>query len=159
MKDKENNNSIKFIGIIIILLLVIIIAILAMPKMEEAREKAFRVEATRIVDSSKVAMKNYGNGKIALKNNSSSCKINNTYCFTISELKKLNVYKSESDEYVGKVIIDVSNENKPIYNLYLKKSVDLKIIGGFREDYINMGVLAIESWEDDYEVCNCELNN
>jgi hypothetical protein len=130
-----------------------------MPRMEEAREKAFRVEATRIVDSAKVAINNYSNGSVALKNNSASCKINNTYCFTVSELKKLNVYKSDNEDYAGKVIIDASNPNKPLYYLYLRKSADLKIIGGIREDYINMGVLAIEAWNDDYEVCNCELNN
>ena len=156
MENKENNNFIKLIGVIIVLLLIIIIAILSLPRMEESREKAFRVEATRVVDGAKEAMKKYNNGTLSLKDNSSSCKINNTYCFTISELKKLEVYKSGSDDYVGKVIIDVSNSNNPLYYLYLKKSADLKIIGGFREDYINMGTLAIESWNDDYEVCNCE---
>ncbi len=152
----ESNNFFKLLGIIIVLLLVIIIALLCMPRMEEAREKAFRVEATRIIDGAKTATKDYTNGKINLNSNSSSCKKNNEICFKISELNNLKYYKSSSSDYVGKVVIDISDTNNVIYYLYLKKSADLRIIGGFREDYVNMGTLAIEDWEEEYETCNCE---
>lgn len=152
---KENSKFIKLIGITIVLLLIVIIALLAMPRMNEAREKAFRVEATRVVDAAKVAIKQYDNGKFKLSDNSLSCRKGTNYCFTISELEKLGFYKSSNDDYVGKVVIDVANTT-PQYYLYLKRSTDLKIIGGFREDYINMGTISIEMWEDSYETCNCE---
>ncbi len=153
----NNDKFIKLIGIIIILLLIVVIGLLYMPRMTDVREKAFRVEATRIVDSSKIAMQKFNNKEIELKNNEKSCHIKNTYCFTISELKDLGIYKADNDNYVGKIIVDYENKlDNPQYYLYLKKSADLKIIGGFREDYINMGTLAFDSWLDEYEVCECE---
>ena len=153
---KENSNFFKLISVIIVLLLIVIIGILTMPRMEEAREKAFRVEATRIIDAAKRTFKDYNSGKINLKNNSTSCKKNNEICFKISELSNLKYYKASSSDYIGKVVIDASDNNNVMYYLYLKKSADLRIIGGFREDYVNMGTLSIEDWEEEYETCNCE---
>ena len=155
---KNNDNKfVKLVGIIIILLLIVVIGLLYMPRMTDVREKAFRVEATRIVDSSKVAMQKFNDKEIELKNNNQSCHAKNIFCFTVSELKDLGVYKSESEAYVGKIIVDYENKlDNPQYYLYFKKSADLKIIGGFREDYINMGTLSFDSWLDEYEVCKCE---
>lgn len=154
--NKDNNGFLKLIGVIIVLLLVIIIGLLSMPRMEEAREKAFRIEATRIIDSSKLLLKNYNGKKYVLKNNYLSCRKDNEICFNIEELKNTNLYKSGSDDYVGKVVIDLSDSSNQQFYLYLKKSYDLKIIAGFREDYVTMGTLSIEEWKEDYETCNCE---
>ena len=154
--ETGNSKFLKLVGVIIVLLLIVIIAILSMPRMEEAREKSFRVEATRIIDAAKVALKDYNSGKINLKNNTASCKKNNEICFKISELSELKYYKASTSDYIGKVVIDTRDANNVMYYLYLKKSADLRIIGGFREDYVNMGTLSIADWEEEYETCNCE---
>lgn len=154
--NKESNNSIKFIGIIIILLLIVIIAILTLPRIEEAREKSFRVEATKIVSGAQKYISDLDSGKNKLSSNSNSCIKGKEVCVTISELNKLNYYESSNDNYVGKVVIDITDSNNYLYYLYLKKSADLRIIGGFREDYTTMGSLSIEPWEEEYETCNCE---
>ena len=66
MKQKENNNFIKLFLAIITLLLIIIIGLLAMPTMDSARRKAFKVEATKIIDASKSAMSHYSKGDLSL---------------------------------------------------------------------------------------------
>ena len=100
MKTNDNIKSIKLIGIIIVLLLIVIIGLLAMPRMTEVREKAFRVEATKIVDAAKNAMNKFNNKELELKDNGESCHKANTYCFTISALlsvppsSSINISKS-----------------------------------------------------------------
>ena len=157
MKTNDNIKSIKLIGIIIVLLLIVIIGLLAMPRMTEVREKAFRVEATKIVDAAKSAMNKFNNKELELKDNGESCHKANTYCFTVSELENIGVYNLDNKDYIGKIIVDYEqNINKPQYYLYLKKSADLKIINGFREDYVNMGSISYQQWLDEYETCDCK---
>jgi len=157
MNKDESKKIIKLLSIVIVLLFIIIMALVFMPGMNNAREKAFRIEATKIVDASKSVMKSFNDGIITFnENTSNSCRMGNKYCFTISELKRLDKYKSDSDDYVGKIEVDLNNPDKPLYVLYLKKSYELKIIAGTREDYINMGVIAIEPWQEEFEKCNCE---
>ena len=148
---------IELISLIIIIAFIVIIAIsCALPKTDEAREKAFRVEATKIVEAAEQAVNKSKEGSLEINNDAKSCKKNNMYCFSVSELINKQLYSGSSSNYSGKIIIDYEDENKPGYSVYFKKNDEFKIIGGFRSSYIDFGVLSVQMWNDDYETCNCD---
>ena len=156
-KINVNSNYIKFAVSFIIVLLIVIICLLSIPNMKDAREKAFRIEATKIVDASKDTMSLILKRKAEIGNDSNSCQNGAFFCMNISKLKEYGTYIPDSDNYVGKVEVDYSSADNPVYILYLKKSADLKIIKGTRGDYINMGYISTLPWEEKYETCKCEF--
>ena len=155
---KEKNNYVRFMLILIVLLLFIVIGLLAIPEMNSAREKAFKVEAATILTSAKSTLEKIDLNSMTTTG-SSSCRKGNTYCFTLKELKLLETYKTSSDNYVGKVEIDLNDVDNPEYMLYLYRSADLKMLFASTKNFANMGSAYLGSWLEEYETCNCELNN
>ena len=149
-------SKITLLSIIVILVIVIIgILTISLNDSLDVREKAFRVESTKIVKSAEEAINKYNNGSITVNNNDSSCKINSKYCFTIAELVNLGIYSNSNSGYSGKIEI-YENGDAANYSVYVRKGNEFKIIGGFRRDYTKYGVLSPENWKDEYESCSCE---
>lgn len=127
-----------------------------MPQMNSARENAFKIEALTILESSKSTInKLIKSSEISVNNNTSSCKKDNTYCFSLNELKKLGLYKSGNESYIGKVEIDLVDVDNPQYILYLKKSEDLKMMFASTKNFANMASVPVINWTEEYELCNC----
>ena len=150
---------IELIAVVVLLgMSIIIMSTITLPKMTNSREKAFRVETTKIVKATEKAIKDYKLSKFVVQNNSDSCAIDERYCFSIKELVNLRYYDGNINHYSGKIEA-YKSDDKLSYSVYVKKNDEFKIIAGYREDYTENGLLSIESWNEDYEECNCELNN
>ena len=154
---KHKITMIEFLAIIVVFAFVLIlIGVLFMPNTKETREKAFRVEATKVIESGLKAVNESKNNKIEIKNNEKSMLNGNKYCFTIEELIDLKIYSGKKENYSGKVLVDLTNESRPQYSLFLKKNDEFKIIGGIMSDYNTNGVMSILPWNDDYSRCSIE---
>ena len=156
MKNNKGFTLVELLAVIVVLAVITVIGVTTvLPYMRDAREKAFRVEATEIIKSAQKAVELADLGELSVGSDTNSCVKNNTYCFTVSELKQLAVYDSKSDAYVGKVLVAVDGVNKT-YTLYVKKSNEFRIIGSQMEDYTKYGVINNAAWESEYESCDCE---
>lgn len=158
MKNNNGFTLIELLAVIIVLAIVTVLgATTVLPYMSKARENAFRIEATEIVNSAKEALHLYDLSQIKLKNNTASCKKANTneYCFTVAELINLGIYDGDAGTFSGKIEANLVNSTAPIYTLYFKKNDEFKIIGENRENYKDYGNLSLATWEDEYSACNC----
>lgn len=146
---------IEIVSIIVVLAAVIIIAAtITLPKMSTARDQAFRLEATKMVEASKEAIKRVEKEEINVSNNEESCHYENKYCFTVKYLSDNNLYIDNNKGYTGKIEV-VTDSGKPMYILYFKKNDEFKIIGGTREHYENDKIITADMWQEEYEKCNC----
>ena len=142
----KNNNLPLLISIVVLVFLMVLVGISSSLTLHSTREEAFRVEANKILASSKKAVK-----KVEILDN---CKIDDDrYCFTVGNLIDNKLYVGDSDKYIGKVIYDKKNNS---YELYLKKNDEFKIIAGSSTDYTKSGILAIEEWKENYRICECD---
>lgn len=145
----KNNNLPLLISIVVLVFLMVLVGISSSLTLHSTREEAFRVEANKILASSKKAVK-----KVEILDNEDNCKIDdNRYCFTVKNLIDNKLYAGDSDKYIGKVIYDKKNNS---YELYLKKNDEFKIIAGSSTDYTKSGILAIEEWKENYRICECD---
>lgn len=134
---------------------IILALVNALPAASKAREQAFRVEATKIVESTEKTIEKINNKEFEIEENDEYCKIDNKYCLTINSLIETNNYENVNSNYNGKVIVYLDKDNTQ-YEVYIKKGNEFKIIGGFRNNYKEHGVLSIQSWNEDYEKCTCQ---
>ena len=158
MKAKKGFTLIELLAVIVVLTIITLIGFTTMSTYtKKAREDAFRIEATEIVNGVKDAVSLHDINKINIKNDNASCQKSGSdkYCFTIAELIKLGIYDGNSEMFTGKVL---ANSEDSSYTLYLKKGNEFKIIGGFREDYKNYGTLSLEPWKDEYSSCDCTVD-
>lgn len=145
----KNNNLPLLISVVVLVFLMVLVGISSSLTLHSTREEAFRVEANKILASSKKAVK-----KVEILDNEDNCKIDdNRYCFTVENLIDNKLYAGDSDKYIGKVIYDKKNNS---YELYLKKNDEFKIIAGSSTDYTKSGILAIEEWKENYRICECD---
>lgn len=179
MKSNKGFTLIELLAVIIILGIVSVIgATTVLPYMSKSREKAFRIEATEVVNSAQEAVRLIDLGQASLKDDeNSSCivghdlydedengipiesswKPGTTYCFTVEELIDLGVYTGDKNSLSGSVFVDSYDDNTPSrYTLYLKKNDEFKIIFGRESNYKDNGELSSEDWNDYYATCYCE---
>ena len=153
---KRKFSLLELIAITIIVSFFIVLALVsALPAASKAREQAFRVESTKIVESAESAVKKISNKELEIEESDNYCRKDNKYCLTIRALIDTNNYDSVNSNYSGKVIVYLADNNTK-YEVYIKKANEFKIIGGFRNNYKEHGVLSIQNWNEDYEKCICE---
>ena len=145
----KKNQLPLLISVVIIVFMFVLVGISSALTLTTNREKAFRTEANKILKASVDASKR----KIKTKNTAEACKIDNDrVCYTVKYLIDNDLYDGDINKYSGKVIYDSKNES---YELYLKKTDEFRIIGGSSNDYNKVGILARESWQEDYTICTC----
>lgn len=152
---KKRFSLLELIAVNIFISFLIIVALMnVLPASSKAREQAFRVEATKIVESAEKTIEKTNNKELKIEENDEYCKLDNKYCLTINSLIATNNYEYVNSNYKGKVIVTLDKNNTQ-YEVYIKKGNEFKIIGGFRNNYKEHGVLSIQSWNEDYEKCMC----
>ena len=162
MKNRKGFTLIELLAVIVVLAIVMVLATTTvLPYMTKAREKAFRIEATSVVQAAKNAYDLYNLNQIKLyDNNAPSCKNSAWICFTVEELIDLGIYTGDKNEYKGMVYIHNGGDYKinPVYELYLKKGNEYAIIGQIKENYNDSGEIDdIADWDDSYSSsCNCD---
>ncbi|MBQ7031160.1 MAG: type II secretion system protein [Bacilli bacterium] len=161
MKNRKGFTLIELLAVIVVLAIVMVLATTTvLPYMTKAREKAFRIEATSVVQAAKNAYDLYNLNQIKLyENNAPSCRNGGWVCFTVEELINLGLYTGDKNEYSGSVYInDRYDKINPEYELYLKKGNEYAIIGQTEENYNEYGTLdSVEDWEDRFSsTCNCD---
>ena len=158
MKDKKRNPLILLICIIILLIFaIIILSLTSIPLMSSARENAFRIEANNVVKAAEKVYANYKDNNIVIPNDGISCSNEKNICVTIEKLSKYKYYVNNG--YKGKVIIDITDINNPVYNLYLTKNAEFRVVGLNYTNYTEYGQINNESWNENYEICNCDTTD
>ena len=154
-----NKNGFTLIELLAVIVVLAIVTALAMttvlPLGGEAREKAFRVEATNAIKSATTAYEMYNLGQIKLDNSSTDKCYNSTtknMCFTIDSLIDLGYYDMEKGTFTGSVIINTSNDE---YTLNLKKNDEFHFVGYNFKDYSKQGEINNEDWQETYNSCSC----
>lgn len=161
MKNNKGFTLIELLAVIVVLAIVTVIATRSvLPYMSSAREDAFGIEATDVVESTNDAIDLYNLNKIKLKDKK-SCVKGNVFCFTVEELVDLGIYSGDKDTYKGKIIVDITNSASPKYTVYLQKGSEFSINGSNDTDYVNKkdgivnGGFANDK-VDEYTTCTCE---
>ncbi len=163
MKNNKGFTLIELLAVIVVLAIVTVIATRSvLPYMSSAREDAFGIEATDVVESTNDAIDLYNLNKIKLnETEKKSCKKDNTICFTVEELITLGLYEGDKDTYKGKIIVDITNSASPKYIVYLQKGSEFSINGSSNTDYVNKkddiksGGFANDKVTE-YTTCTCE---
>ena len=132
----KKNQLPLLISVVIIVFMFVLVGISSALTLNTNREKAFRTEANKVLKASVDASKR----KIKIENTTEACKVDN------------DLYDGDINKYSGKVIYDSKNKS---YELYFKKADEFRIIGGSSNDYNKVGILARESWQEDYTICTC----
>ena len=159
MKDKSGFTLIELLAVIVVLAIVMVLATTTvLPYMSQAREKAFRIEATSAVEAAANAYYLYSLNQISLGGSATtSCKKDNNICFTVAELVKLGLYEGDATNYSGTVTIDITNSKKPAYTLNFKKGTEYVLIGQTGKNFNDNGTLGnVSDWADaDEGQCTC----
>ncbi len=159
MKDKRGFTLIELLAVIVVLAIVMVLAVTTvLPMMGQSREKAFRIEATNAVKYAGDAYDLFNLGEIDInKDSTKSCynSTTNKMCFTIDELIDLQLYQVDKGIFLGKVDIDLTNRNQPIYTLYFKKNDEFRIVGEQFNTYVDYGELNNAAWDNKYNSCTC----
>ena len=162
MNNKKGFTLIELLAVIVVLAIVATLAISSMlPLGTEAREKAFRLEATNAVKSAKSAKETYDLGNLNLDStNTDSCYNSTTkkMCFTIASLIDLGYYNLDEDDketFKGHIDIDLANSKKPKYTLYFKKNDEFRFVGLEHTNYDKNGEIDNDVWNESYESCSC----
>ena len=157
MEKKANSSLIKPMYVLLLIIVFILIGSTVMlPRMNKAREDAFRVEATKVIKSASEALKKVQKSELQMVNNDKMCQIGNKMCFTVKELIRLGLYDGKESDYSGRVDLDITNSEKTQYGLYFRKNDEFKIIGGIMKDYTTNGILSKDSWKQEFDKCTCE---
>lgn len=158
MNKKDNKNSV-LICVICILIVIIGIGILGLPIMSSVREKAFRIEATDIVEAARDAKKLYDDGNLNFGTTNvekqQKCISSTKACFTISSLIEAKTYKNDKNKLNGKVEIDFTDSNNPVYTLWLQKGDEFRFVNLKYTDYKENGTINNDSWQASYNTCTC----
>ena len=161
MKDISNKKGftlIELLAVIVILAIITVIGITTiLPYMQDARERAFKIEATNVVNAAKKAMDLISLDQLSVDSTGTeSCKnaAGTTYCFTVEKLINLGIYTTgDKNAFSGKIIVTPSNASP--YNLYLKKNDEFKITGSTFENYTDINLPSSGDWASAYESCTC----
>lgn len=157
---KNGFTLIELLAVIVVLAIVAVLGTTTvLPLLSDARESAFRTEASDVItafDAAKIlgdaGKREYGNPT------GSSCQKGKIVCITVSTLINWGTYDGDSDTYKGKVIIDTTN-TKPTYTLYFKKGAEFAFVNQNYTNYVDNGDLVVPdstNWNDSYETCSCE---
>ena len=142
--------------IVLAVVFIVVGATVTLPRMSKARENAFRVEATRVIESATKALEKANDKELQITNSDNMCQVGNRVCFTVKELITLGLYDGKEKDYSGRVDMDVSNPERVQYALFFKKNDEFKIIGGIMKNYTTNGHLSRYAWNDEFEKCTCE---
>ncbi len=160
--NKNGFTLIELLAVIVVLAIVATLAISSvLPLGTEAREKAFRLEATNAVKSAEMAKEAYDLGTFKLDtSNVNSCYNPSTkkMCFTISSLVDLQYYdldEEDKETFKGRVDINLTDRKNPVYTLYFKKNDEFRFVGLTTKNYTENGELDNAAWQDSYESCTC----
>ena len=100
--EKKDKKLPRLFCVICVLIAIIGIGILALPIMSSVREKAFRIEATNIVEAAKDAKKLYDDGNLNFGSTNvekqQKCITSTKACFTISSLIEAKTYKNDNSK-------------------------------------------------------------
>lgn len=155
MKDKKRNPLVLLICIIILLIFaIIILSFTSIPLMSSARENAFRIEANNVVKAAEKLYDSYKSDNLEIANDENSCKNDKYICVTIDKLAQDEYYANNG--YRGKVVIDITDIDNPMYKLYLTRSAEFRFVGLNYTNYTDYGQVNNEPWKDIYEICDCE---
>jgi hypothetical protein len=154
-KDKKNIVKHLFVISLFVLLLIIVIISSLLSEASKSREKAFRSEATKIVNAAKKAVEKINKDVFVFGEGNTSCRYNQLFCFTIEDLVKMDLYDGDFKQYIGKIEVDAVDPFNIKYNLFFKKNNEFKIIRGIHKDYIDKGIMSIEPWKEEYSTCTC----
>ena len=160
MKNKKGFTLIELLAVIVVLAIVMVLAVTTvLPYMNNAREEAFRIEATSLVDAAEKAKDLYTLNQVTIENsatNVDSCSSTNKICFTVKKLIDLGIYEGDVNSYSGKVEITNISSKTPTYTSSIKKNNEFKIIAGTAKDYTNKDTsLSTAEWKDEYAKCTC----
>ena len=160
--NKNGFTLIELLAVIVVLAIVATWAISSvLPLGTEAREKAFRLEATNGVESAEKAKETYDLGGLKLETtNVNSCYNPSTkiMCFTVSSLVDLQYYDLDAEDketFKGRVDINLTDRKKPVYTLYFKKNDEFRFVGLTTKNYTKHGDIDNASWDEKYETCTC----
>jgi len=157
MKNNRGFTLIELLAVIVVLAIVMVLAATTvLPYMGDARENAFKIEATNVVTAAESAKDLYAIGKVSMNADSTkSCTAGTTMCFTVDELISLGIYEADAATFYGKVVISNYNTNTPTYTLHLKKNDEFSIIGGTGKDYSDYSGTLTGTWPADGATCSC----
>lgn len=158
MKNNHGFTLIELLAVIVVLAIVMVLATTTiLPYMSDARERAFRIEATDLVSAAKKAKELYDLGEVKINTSSeNSCLNTEKICFTVAELIDLGIYDGAKDKYKGKVEITSYKDKQPTYTLYLTKGTEFYINGGTAIDYTDTNVkLTSNEPSTGYDICTC----
>ena len=159
---KNGFTLVELLAVIVVLGIVMVLATTTvLPLMEESRVKAFRTEATAVIETASTVKDLHTLNQVTIP--STSCATSTKICFTVDDLIDLGYHKGNKDVYDGTVTIDIASD---VYTLNLKKNNEFAIIGGNVKDYIATttdnttngvyGALdAVSSWPEAGYTCSC----
>lgn len=158
--SKKGFTLIELLAVIMILaILVLIGATTVLPYMRDARQRAFRVEATNVLRAAQKAYELEQLGKITVDEYPKDWCINSNgeHYYSVDMLRNLGIYENKNVSLVGRVSIVDNGNNNYSYKLWLKKGAEFKIIEGTESEYIDHGTLSTGAWSDDYSIVpiNC----
>ncbi len=157
--EKKDKKLPRLFCVICVLIAIIGIGILALPIMSSVREKAFRIEATNIVEAAKDAKKLYDDGNLNFGSTNvekqQKCITSTKACFTISSLIEAKTYKNDNSNFNGKVEIDFTDSNNPVYTLWLQKGDEFRFVNLKYTNYKEDGTINNDSWQASYNTCTC----
>jgi len=156
MKNNKGFTLIELLAVIVVLAIVMVLATTTvLPYMSDARQNAFKIEASNVISAVDNAKDLYNIGKIKMNSNAKiSCATATKICFNVDELINLGIYEGDKNSYDGKITVANYNTPTPTYELYLKKNDEFKILGGTLKDYTNAS-LSTGDWAASYTECSC----
>ena len=159
MNNKNGFTLIELLAVIVVLAIVAVLAVsTVLPLGTEAREKAFRLEATNAVGSAEIALEAYNLGDFKFDGSSTAKCYNTTtkkMCYTIDSLIDLQYYDMDKGTFSGKVEIDLTDRKNPGYTLYFKKNDEFRFVNLKYKDYSKNGEIDNDTWSESYETCSC----
>lgn len=158
--NKKGFTLIELLAVIVVLAIVVLIgATTVLPYMRDARQRAFRVEATNVLRAAQKAYELEQLGKITVSDYEKDWCIarNGEHYYTVVMLRQLGIYENKNDSLVGRVSIIANGSNNYSFKLWLKKGAEFRIIEGTESEYIDHGTLSTSAWDDSYSVVpeNC----
>ncbi len=156
MKNNYGFTLMELLAVIVVLAIVSVIGTsTVLPLLSNVRESAFRVGATNAVKSADSAIRLVELEEQDYTNDGTNCKIGKKVCFTIDTLVKWGVNDGEIGTYKGKVVVDTTDSNNPVYTLYFQKNAEFSFIKQHGKDGEKMDISSSANWLDEYNSCTC----
>lgn len=154
LKEKKGFTLIELLAVLIVLGIILVLGITTvLPYLKKSREKTFRIEATEVVNSAKEAFRLLDLNQISLKNNTASCKNENYYCFSVTELIDLGIFDGDKDTFSGTVYYQPNYLDNPLYMLNLNKNYEFILLSTPGESHYESSIGG--KWHTSYEECDC----